>query len=51
MVTYVCHGQNEGSIIGVLLAQGSDITNFLKDAPRVPKSISKLGMNGPRVIR
>ena len=27
--------------VGVLLAQGLDVTNFLKDIPRVPKSISK----------
>ena len=27
--------------VGVLLAQGLDVTNFLKDVPRVPKSISK----------
>ena len=37
----MCHGQNEGSTIGVPLAQGSDVTNFLKDIPKVPKSISK----------
>ena len=41
MVTYMCHEQNEGSTIGVPLAQGSDVTNFLKDVPRVPKSVSK----------
>ena len=25
--------------IGVLLAQGLDVSNFLKDVPRVPKSV------------
>ena len=27
--------------IGVLLAQGLEVSNFLKDVPRVPKSVSK----------
>ena len=27
--------------IGVPLAQGFDVSNFLKDVPRVPKSVSK----------
>ena len=39
----MCHEQNEGSTIGVPLAQGSDVTNFLKDVPRVPKSVPMWG--------
>ena len=30
-----------GREIGAPLAQGLDVTNFLKDVPRVPKSVSK----------
>ena len=30
-----------GRKIGVPLAQGLDVSNFLKDVPRVPKSVSK----------
>ena len=49
--------------IGVPLAQGLDVSKFLKDVPRDPKSISEkrttsnhfpkipIGMNGPWVIR
>ena len=32
-----------GKEVGVLLAQGLDVTNFLKDIPRVPKSILEQG--------
>ena len=49
--------------IGVPLAQGLDVSNFLKDVPRVSKCVSEKGMtsnhfpkipkeiNGPWVIR
>ena len=49
--------------IGVPLARGLDVSNFLKDVPRVPKSVLEYemtsnhfpnilkGMNGPWVIR
>ena len=37
----MCHGQNEGSTIGVTLDKGLDVTNFLKNVTRVPKFISK----------
>ena len=30
-----------GKEIGVLLAQGLNVTNFLKDVPRIPKFVSK----------
>ena len=30
-----------GRKIGVPLAQGLDVTNFFKDVPKVPKSISE----------
>ena len=32
-----------GREIDVLLAQELDVSNFLKNVPRVPKSVSKLG--------
>ena len=49
--------------IGVPLARGLDVSNFLKDVPRVPKSVLEYemtsnyfpnipkGMNGPWAIR
>ena len=49
--------------MGVPLAQGFDVSNFLKDVPKVPKSVLEYemtsnyfpnipkGMNGPWAIR
>ena len=35
--------QTMGNKIGVLIAQGLDVSNFLKNVPRVPKFVSEKG--------
>ena len=40
-----------GRKIGVLLAQGLEVSNFLKDVPRVPKSVSKRGTTSNHFLK